>query len=57
MASEIERFCPECGEERSFYRSASTNLHLGVKTKWRCPECNHSFVRIDGDVDTSEVSG
>lgn len=52
MALELTRACPGCGEERAFYRSASTNLHLGLKTKWACPECDFGFVRIDETVDT-----
>jgi len=56
MSLEREQMCPECGEERAFYRSASTMLHLGEKVKWRCPECGYGFVRIDGAVDTSAAS-
>ena len=56
MSLEREQGCPECGEERAFYRSASTMLHLGEKVKWRCPECGYGFVRIDGAVDTSAAS-
>ena len=55
MAMELERACPGCGEERAFYRSASMNLHLGLKTKWACPECGYGFVRIDGTVDTGSA--
>ncbi len=51
----LERVCPDCGDEREFYRAASTELHLGEKTKWRCPDCSYAFVRIDGDVDTGEA--
>jgi len=50
---ELERGCPECGEQRTFYLAASTELHLGRKRKWRCPECGYGFVRIDGEVDTA----
>lgn len=53
MATELEHECPECGEERTFWRSAATNLHLGQKTKWVCPECDYSFVRINGNIDSS----
>ncbi len=49
----LERVCPECGEKREFYRAASTELHLGEKTKWRCPDCSYDFVRIDDEVDTA----
>ena len=51
----LERVCPGCESEREFYRAASTELHLGEKTKWHCPGCDYAFVRIDGDVDTGEV--
>lgn len=53
METERNHECPDCGEERTFYRSAATNLHLGVKTKWTCPECGYSFIRIDGDISTA----
>jgi rubredoxin len=53
MAMELTRTCPECGTEREFYRAASTHLHLGVKTKWRCPECGYGVVRIDGDIEVA----
>jgi len=52
MSLELERACPVCGEERPFYRAASTTLHLGEKVKWRCSECDYRFVRIDDEVDT-----
>jgi len=51
----LERVCPDCDAERAFYRAASTELHLGEKTKWRCPECSYGFVRIDDAVDTGEA--
>lgn len=54
MAQELDFDCPECGTERRFYRAASTNLHLGEKVKWHCPECNYGFVRIDG-IDSSQA--
>lgn len=53
MALERELWCPACEVERTFYRTASTTLHLGEKTKWACSECNYGIVRIDGTVDTS----
>ncbi|MEF8776873.1 MAG: hypothetical protein V5A43_10295 [Haloarculaceae archaeon] len=56
MGMEQEQICPECEEERVFYRAASTKVHLGEKVKWRCPECGYGFVRIDGAVDTSSAS-
>ncbi|MFB6173946.1 MAG: hypothetical protein ABEI39_04815 [Halobacteriales archaeon] len=54
MALELERECPNCGAERTFYRTASTTLHLGEKTKWACPDCSFAFVRVDG-IDTAEA--
>jgi rubredoxin len=56
MSLERAEYCPECGEERTFYRAASTELHLGEKVKWRCPECNWGFVVIEDVVDTSQAS-
>lgn len=53
MARELEHDCPSCGQQRTFYRTAATNLHLGLKTKWDCPECDFGFVMIDGDIDSS----
>lgn len=55
MTDELTRTCPECGTERSYYIAARTNLHLGEKTKWGCPECDFRFVRIDGDIDSAEA--
>jgi rubredoxin len=52
MNLERDHDCPQCGERRAFYRAASTELHLGEKVKWRCPECNWGFVVIDDVVDT-----
>jgi len=52
MTAELERHCPLCGDDRSFYLAASTEVHIGTKVKWHCPECDYGFVRIDGDVDT-----
>ncbi len=49
------RTCPECGDERTFDCVASTEMHLGEKTKWRCPGCSYTFVRIDDEVDTAEI--
>jgi transposase-like protein len=53
MSLEMEHGCPECGEATEFYRAASTTVHLGEKTKWRCTECDYGFVLIDGEVDSS----
>lgn len=52
MSTTLERNCPGCETDREFYLAASTNLHLGPKTKWTCPECGHSVVRIGDSVDT-----
>jgi len=52
MAMELEHYCSACDEYRTFWRVASTNLHLGEKVKYRCAECDSGFVRIDGEVDT-----
>lgn len=51
MVLEKEVDCPNCGGRHTFYRTAATTLHLGEKTKWRCPECDFGFVEIDG-IDT-----
>ncbi|WP_196219614.1 transposase [Halorubrum sp. BV1] len=51
MALEKNVDCPSCGESREFYRTAAMTLHLGEKTKWRCPECGYGFVEING-IDT-----
>lgn len=53
MSLEMERECPSCGGVREFYRAASTTLHLGEKTKWRCTDCDYGLVLIDGDIDSS----
>jgi len=53
MTLELEEACPVCGEDRTFWKSASTEMHLGTKTKWDCSECGYGFVRIDGTVDTA----
>lgn len=53
MSLEIEHHCPQCGGRETFWRSASTNLHLGLKTKWRCSECDYGLVRIDGDINSA----
>jgi len=51
MSLERTQYCPDCGSESTFYRAASTTLHLGEKIKWRCPDCEYTFVEID-DIDT-----
>jgi transposase-like protein len=53
MTTTLTAHCPTCEEELSFYRAASTEVHLGAKIKWRCPDCEYGFVRIGGRVDTS----
>jgi len=53
MSETLTKECPECGTEREFFRAANTNVHLGEKVKWHCPECDYGFVRIGGAVDTS----
>ena len=55
MSLSLEHDCPECGETREFYRAASTEMHLGTKEKWRCPECEYGFVTIDG-IDSSAAT-
>lgn len=52
MSGKLIQTCPRCGEEREFYLAATTNLHLGKKKKWHCPECDYGFVQIDSVVDT-----
>lgn len=51
MALKMEDECPSCGEE-TFWRVASTQLHLGEKEKWTCASCEYGFVTIDDEVDT-----
>ena len=52
MSLSLEHNCPECGKTREFYRTASTEMHLGTKEKWRCPECEYGFVTVGG-IDSS----
>ncbi len=52
MSLELEHDCPHCEESRIFYKAASMTVHLGTKTKWRCPECNYAFIKING-IDSS----
>jgi len=54
MSLELDHDCPNCDDEETFYRAASTTLHLGEKTKWRCPNCSYTFVKING-IDSSAV--
>ncbi|WP_265112409.1 hypothetical protein [Halosolutus halophilus] len=53
MSMERDDECPNCGEV-TFYRAASTTLHLGEKVKWHCPNCDYGFVQIDG-IDTNAI--
>ena len=53
MSLELDHDCPACGDTRTFYRAASTELHLGTKIKWRCPECEYGFVTIGDDINSS----
>jgi transposase-like protein len=48
MSLEMEHNCPSCGGSTQFWRTASTEVHLGTKTKWRCSECNFGFIQING---------
>ncbi len=48
MSLEMDMECPECEEEVTFYRAAAMGIHLGEKEKWRCPECEYSFVQVGG---------
>jgi predicted RNA-binding Zn-ribbon protein involved in translation (DUF1610 family) len=52
MSLEMTNDCPKCSNDR-FWRTASTALHLGEKTKWSCTECGYKLIRIDG-IDSSE---
>lgn len=52
MSLEMRHACPNCDGERTFWRVASTQVHLGEKVKWHCEDCDYGFVRIDGEVDT-----
>ncbi len=57
MGLEREHDCPRCGESRTFWKTGTTELHLGTKRKWQCGECGFGFVEIDGAVDTSTGTG
>lgn len=52
MSIETTRDCPVCETARVFLQTASMEIHLGTKQKWRCAECGYGFVRIDTAVDT-----
>jgi len=47
MTLEKDVACPSCGGTETFYRTAAMQLHLGEKTKWRCPACDYGYVEID----------
>jgi transposase-like protein len=51
MSLEMDHDCPECSNDR-FWRTASTTLHLGEKTKWVCTDCDYRLIRING-IDSS----
>ncbi len=51
MSLEIEHSCPECASETTFYRTASTLVQLGEKTKWSCTNCEYGFVKI-GEIES-----
>jgi transposase-like protein len=53
MSKTLEQHCPVCDADHTFYQAASTEVHIGTKVKWHCPECDYGFVRIDGTVDTA----
>lgn len=40
--------CPVCGEETTHRLVARTRLHIGIKRKWRCEDCEHQLVMING---------
>ncbi len=52
MSLELTHECPECGETQTFWKTATTQLHLGTKQKFQCSECGFGFVRIGGAVNT-----
>lgn len=56
MATELDHHCPSCEAERAFYRTAAMNVHLGLKTKWSCPDCEYGFIRIAADDDISTAT-
>ncbi|WP_330630880.1 DUF7838 family putative zinc beta-ribbon protein [Halocatena halophila] len=51
MSLEIEHTCPECASVTTFYRTASTLVQLGEKTKWSCTDCDYGFVKI-GEIES-----
>ncbi|MFW5965408.1 MAG: hypothetical protein ACOCP3_01495 [Halodesulfurarchaeum sp.] len=53
---DIEHYCPACGEETTFSLMASTQMHLGTKTKYWCNECDYELVLIGEDVDAAATA-
>jgi rubredoxin len=53
MSLETEHYCPVCEDEQTFWRTASTTIHLGEKIKWACAECDYGFVTVNETIDTS----
>ena len=53
----MQHDCPRCGGPEMFWRSASMELHLGEKSKWRCSECDYGLILIDdgADIDSSRA--
>lgn len=51
MSLETTHYCPDCEQMTEFWRTASTLVHIGEKTKWRCSDCSYGFVRI-GDIES-----
>ncbi|OVE84214.1 DUF7838 family putative zinc beta-ribbon protein [Natronolimnobius baerhuensis] len=49
MTLELDHECPDCEADKTFYRAASTTLHLGTKIKWHCPDCDYGFIQINGN--------
>ena len=54
LERELAAGCPRCGET-TFYRAASTEIHLGEKVKWKCTgeDCRYAFVEIGDAVNTA----
>lgn len=51
MSLETTHYCPDCEQETEFWCTASTLVHIGEKTKWRCSDCEYGFVKI-GDIES-----
>jgi len=56
MEQRTERHCPSCGTETTFRLAASTLVHIGEKTKWRCEACDHAIVRIGGEIEADSMA-